>query len=271
MKGGGRMEKVIDIEDRIPTFREKRRRRTNKKFSILLFLFVTTLLVVLYFQSSYSQIQKITVSGASLVPKEQYIKESTINIGDSMWGFREKQIVEAMEKNVWVSSVKVKRNWLTEVEIEIKEYEKIGYIEMGNRLHIILENGKDIESEGQVIPTDGPLFSGFEEEKVKVRLIQELKKLKPEVLMTISQINYTPSENDAFSIQVFMNDGNEIHAIIPSFSEKMNFYPSIVSQLEPDVKGIIDLEVGSFFQPYKEVYNNTVEEGEMEGEEEQTP
>lgn len=52
------MEKVIDIEDRIPTLKEKRRRRTNKKFSILLFLFVFTLLVLLYFQSSYSQVQK---------------------------------------------------------------------------------------------------------------------------------------------------------------------------------------------------------------------
>ena len=38
------MEKIIDIEDRIPTLKERRRRRTNKKFSILLFLFVTTLI-----------------------------------------------------------------------------------------------------------------------------------------------------------------------------------------------------------------------------------
>ena len=51
------MEKVIDIEDRIPTLKARRRKRTNKKFSILLFLFISTLLIVLYFQSSYSHIQ----------------------------------------------------------------------------------------------------------------------------------------------------------------------------------------------------------------------
>lgn len=265
------MEKVIDIEDRIPTFKERRRRRTNKKFSILLFLFVTTLLIVLYFQSSYSQIQSITVNGASLLSDEQYIEQSTLQLGESMWGFRENKVTEMIEQNDWVESAKVKRTWLTGVEIQIKEYKKVGYEENGEGLHIILENGKTIEPEGQVVPIDGPILSGFNKEKIRVRLIKELKNLDSEVLLTISQINYKPTENDPYSIQVFMNDGNEVQAIIPSFSEKMNFYPSIVSQLEPDVKGIIDLEVGSFFQPYKEVYNNVVEEEAVEVEEEQTP
>ncbi|WP_391208398.1 cell division protein FtsQ/DivIB [Psychrobacillus sp. L4] len=265
------MEKVIDIEDRIPTLKERRRRRTNKKFSILLFLFVTTLIVVLYFQSSYSQIQTIRVHGATLVSNEQYIKQSTLNLGDSMWGFRENQIAKLIEENEWVASAKVNRNWLTGVDINVKEYKKIGYEEKGNNLLIILENGKNIEAEGQVVPMDGPIFSEFKDEKIRMRLIKELKNLNMEVLMTISQINYTPTENDAYSIQVFMNDGNEVQAIIPSFSKKMKFYPSIVSQLDPDVKGIIDLEVGSFFQPYKEVYKKVVKEEATEVEEEQTP
>lgn len=60
------MEKVIDIEDRIPTLKARRRKRTNKKFSILLLLFISTLLIVLYFQSSYSHIQSVKIKGASL-------------------------------------------------------------------------------------------------------------------------------------------------------------------------------------------------------------
>lgn len=265
------MEKVIDIEDRIPTLKERRRRRTNKKFSILLFLFVSTLLIVLYFQSSYSQIQTITVTGASVVPKKYYIEQSTLSLGDSMWGFKEKEIATLLEQDNWIKSAKVKRNWLTGIGIQIVEYKKVGYVESGKRLHIILENGKNIETEGQIVPIDGPILSGFENEKIRKRLIKELKSLNKEVLITISQINYTPSNDDLYSIQVFMNDGNEVQAIIPSFSKKMNFYPSIVSQLEPNVKGIVDLEVGSFFRPYKEVYNDFVEEGGMEIEEEQTP
>ena len=54
---------------------------------------------------------------------------------------------------------------------------------------IILENGKVIKTDGQVLPMEGPIFSGFEEEKVRLRLIKELANLQPEVLLTISQIN----------------------------------------------------------------------------------
>lgn len=266
------MEKIIDIEERIPTFKERRRRRTNKKFSILLFLFVTTLLIVLYFQSAYSQVQTIELEGALLVPKEKYIEQSALKLGDSMWGFKEKNIEKTLEQNEWVKSAEVKRNWLTGVHIQVEEYKQIGYEEKDDMLQIILENGKVIKTDGQVLPLEGPIFSGFKEEKVRLRLIKELANLQPEVLLTISQIIYTPTENDAYSIQVFMNDGNEIKAIIPSFAEKMNYYPSIVSQLDPDIKGIIDLEVGSFFQPYVEVHNEETEEEVMELEEEpQTP
>ncbi|CAM5188197.1 hypothetical protein UACE39S_03345 [Ureibacillus acetophenoni] len=41
------MEKIIDIEDRIPTLREKRRKRTNKKFIFLITLFFITLFLLL--------------------------------------------------------------------------------------------------------------------------------------------------------------------------------------------------------------------------------
>ena len=109
------MEKIIDIEDRIPTLKERRRRRTNKKFSILLFLFVTTLLIVLYFQSSYSQIQKIALDGEKLVSKQFYIEESTLIIGESMWSFNESKIENLLAKNAWVKSAQVKRKWLTSV------------------------------------------------------------------------------------------------------------------------------------------------------------
>ena len=86
------MEKIIDIEDRIPTLKARRRKRTNKKFSILLLLFVSTLLIVLYFQSSYSQIQKVTVKGANLVSQTIIHRAKYTQIGDSMWGFNDKRI-----------------------------------------------------------------------------------------------------------------------------------------------------------------------------------
>ena len=263
------MEKIIDIEDRIPTLKEKRRRRTNKKFSILLFLFVFTLLILLYFQSSYSQVQKIELEGAKLFSEDKYLEQTSLNIGDSMWGFKEKDIENALEKNEWVKSVQVKRKWLSSVHIKVQEFKQVGYVENEHTLQIILENGQTVVPEEEIMPVDGPIIAGFDDEKIRIRLLKELKKMKNEVLLTISQINYVPKENDVYSIQVYMNDGNEVQALIPSFANKMNYYPSIVSQLNPDQKGIIDMEVGSFFEPYQEVLNDSEGEEAIEDEEEE--
>ncbi len=266
------MEKVIDIEDRIPTLKEKRRRRTNKKFSILLLLFTLTLAVVLYFQSSYSQVQKIEIEGAALVPMEEYLEQLTIQVGDSMWSFKEKQLEELLERNGWVKKAKVTRDWFTTVAIKVEEYQKVGYIEYGDSFELVLENGKQIKPYEEVLPIDGPLLKGFEEENIRFRLMKELKKLQSEILNSISQIHYTPKENDRFSIRVFMNDGNEVQAILPSFAEKMQYYPSIISQLEPELKGVIDMEVGSFFQPYSQTTIDIDLTEEATGDEEgQTP
>ena len=53
------MDKVIDIEERIPSMREKRRRKTNKKFLFMLTVFVVALLAILYFQSPLSKINEL--------------------------------------------------------------------------------------------------------------------------------------------------------------------------------------------------------------------
>jgi len=69
-------------------------------------------------------------------------------------------------------------------------------------------------------------------------------------LNAISEIHHDPKETDKYHVFLFMNDGFEVNATIPTLSVKMAHYPSIVSQLDPEVKGIIDIEVGSFFKAY---------------------
>ena len=95
-----------------------------------------------------------------------------------MWSFNENKIEKQLAKTHWVESVQVKRNWLTAVDIQVNEFQQIGYLEDGDFLHIILENGQIIKTDGQVLPKDGPIFSGFDNEKIRLRLIKELKAIK---------------------------------------------------------------------------------------------
>ncbi|MCP1143942.1 cell division protein FtsQ/DivIB [Lysinibacillus endophyticus] len=251
------MDKVIDIEDRIPTLREKRRKRTNFKFMILIILFFLTLFLLLYFQSPYSEINKIKITGSNLVEDKDYIKQSQLQIGDSMWGFNVGDVEERIAKQYWVKDVEVKRKWLTTVEIKVNEWQKVAYISLDNEFYPMLENGDVFKELNTLEPIDAPLFLQFDDEKLRKRLLKELAKLDSTVLALISQINSTPSSADPYSITLYMNDGYEVRAEITTLAEKLNFYPSIVAQIENSSdysKGIIDIEVGSYYKSFNDEY-----------------
>lgn len=252
------MEKIIDIEDRIPTLREKRRRRTNKKFISLITLFFITLFLLLYFQSPYSDINTINVKGSAIVGEDVYIKQSGLQMGQSMWSFKEKEIEEYIKKLDWVKEVEVSKHWLTTVDIKVEEWQKVAYISENNIFYPILENGVIFKESSTNAPIDAPIFLAFDDNDKRQRLLKELADLEPTVLAMISQINSTPTESDPYAITLFMNDGYEVRAEITSLSEKLNYYPSIVAQIENAAeyeKGIIDIEVGTFYRSYTEEYS----------------
>ncbi|RHW39735.1 cell division protein DivIB [Lysinibacillus yapensis] len=269
------MDKVIDIEERIPTLREKRRKRTNFKFIFLLLIFLITLFLLLYFQSPYSKISKVEVNGADLVGAEAYEKQSGLQTGDSIWGFKANDIEDTIGKDYWIKDVQVKRKWLTTVQIEVDEWETVAYLSLDQKLYPLLANGDVFKESSKLKPIDAPLFLNFEDEKVRRRLLKELGKLDKNVLSMISQINSTPSNSNPFSITLFMNDGYEVRAEVTSLADKLNYYPSIVAQIENDgtnQKGIIDIEVGSYYKSYEDEYapfsNDSNKEESGEGEEE---
>lgn len=278
------MDKVIDIEERIPTLREKRRKRTNFKFIFLIVIFLVTLFLLLYFQSPYSEINNVEVIGAELVDADFYREQSTLQTGDSMWGFKVTDVSDKISGEHWVKDVTVKRKWLTTVQIVVEEWEKVAYISLENELYPMLENGDIFKEASSLAPIDAPLFLEFEDEKLRKRVLEELAKLDSTVLSLISQINSTPSSADPYALTLFMNDGYEVRAEVTTLAEKLNYYPSIVAQIEStgsSEKGIIDIEVGSYYKSYQDEYvqfdlntdeldGATIEEQEVMDDEETT-
>ena len=265
------MEKVIDITERVPAMKKRRRRRTNFKFIALITIFLFIILLLLYFQSSLSDISKIDVSGANLKEDEFYMEASTLKLSDSMWSFKVADVEKSLSENEWVKSVEVKRVWLNKVKISIEEWHKVAYISKDGMFYPMLDNGVIFDESNELVPIDAPIFLGFEEEGLRKKVLKQLSKLKPEVLSLISQINANPTEADPYAITLYMNDGYEVRAEANTLAEKLNYYPSIVAQIENDEtfeKGIVDIEVGSYYRPYKDEYSIKVaEDGESkEGE-----
>ncbi|WP_075617474.1 cell division protein FtsQ/DivIB [Paenisporosarcina indica] len=256
------MDKIIDIEDRIPTLRERRKKRTNRKFTLLLVIFLLTLIGLLYFQSPYSHVQKIVVKGADLSSNQEYIDLSGLMKGQSMWEVRTSNAEKLLQKKTWIQDVSVKRSGLTTITINVKEWKRAAYVESETGYDVLLANGEVYQSKKEVFPIDAPLLSNFDNEKTINRMLKQLTKLNEEVLSLISQIESDPSEADPYRIRLFLNDGNEVRAVIPSLAEKMNYYPSIIAQIGESQKGVIDIEVGSFFQTYLDLYNPQPKEAE---------
>ena len=270
------MEKVIDITERIPAMKKRRRRRTNFKFIALITIFLIIILVLLYFQLPYSNIKKIDIKGAELRKEAYYLQQSSLQVEDSLWGFKTSEVEQAIAENEWIKSVEVKRKFLNNVEIKLDEWQKVAYISKDGEFYPMLENGVIFNEANEVVPIDAPIFLKFDDESIRKKLLKQLAELKPEVLSLISQINANQSEADPYAITLFMNDGYEVRADANTLAEKLNYYPSIIAQIEQQEefeKGIIDIEVGSYYRPFSDEYSLIdVSEAESEegGQEEQT-
>lgn len=259
------MDKVIDIEERIPSLRERRKKRTNRKFVALLFLFLLLLAVLIYSQTPYSEIQEISVDGAVLYEEQRYITESGLSPGDSMWSFSEADIKKELEQLPWVDKADVQKDWLTNVAITIEEFEPIGFLERGGRFQSLLANG--YASDEPVEKIDGPVITGFEDEESREKLAVQLSNLNSSSYQLISQIVETDRIEGSVYMTLYMTDGNEVQIVMGTLAEKLNYYPSVVSQLEDGQKGIFDMEVGVFFRSFDEVYGDGLPEEEpLEGE-----
>ena len=258
--------KVVSLEDRIPKLKQQMRRKANRRLIILLLLFFTLISFIIYFQSPLSHINKIDIIGNSAYSKDEIIALTELSEKINIWKVDEKNIKGKIEKLPEVKSAKVQIQLPNTVEISITEYKRIAYIMNGKNYMPVLENGTVLKnSKTAEIPATAPILIGFSEGKELNGMIKELEKLPDMVFNAISEIHHTPKETDTYHVTLFMNDGFEVSATVASFSEKMSHYPAIISQLDPDKKGIIDLEVGSYFKAYELEGAEQVEE-EIEGD-----
>lgn len=253
------MDKVIDIEDRIPSLKERRRRRTNRNFLFLLVLFLLMLAVLLYFQSPLSKVKEIRVEGAALQDDEEYVRASGIREGDALWGFRSSQAEQSINNLKGVEGVEVVRKDLRDVVIQIEEFETVALIQQEAGFHPVLADGT-IFGQASATPPPAPILAEFGEGKQMKKMIRELEQLPPNITSLISELKHTGEG----SITAYMTDGYEVRGIIAGFSEKMKYYPSIVAQLKEEGKGVIDLEAGVYFNSYEKVYGDGKSQPEEE-------
>ncbi|MER2089253.1 MAG: cell division protein FtsQ/DivIB [Sporosarcina sp.] len=263
------MDKVIDIEERIPSMREKRRRKTNKKFLFMLTVFITALLFILYFQSPLSKVEEIIVNGAVLHEPDFYKERSGLSADKSIWSFNAGDVEQILGKIEGVQKVSVSRKWFRDVEIDITEWKTVAYFEDRGQYSLLLESGETFPGTLSLPEADSPVLNNFKTSKLRKRMTKQLVKMDDDVFHSISEIIFEGDEESSDSITVYMDDGFEVRAFISTFAEKMSYYPDITAQLDGYEKGVIDMEVGTFFTPFSKVYGLMEEEDPVDEESEE--
>lgn len=245
--------KIVSIEDRIPKLKQLRKSKANRRLVLLLSLFFILVACVLYFLSPLSYVKSVQVEGNRYITSKQIIKLSKVKKDRSIWKVDTGTAAANIKKNQEIKNVKVTPVFPNSIKITVSEHNRMAYLSNNGKFAPILENGSVLEelATGE-IPVFAPVLIGFKEGKALKLLLEELDKLPVEIQNAISEIHYAPTKTDEYHIVMFMNDGFEVSATSRTLYEKMIHYPSIVSQLDPNVKGVIDLEVGSYFKAYED-------------------
>lgn len=244
--------KIVSLEDRIPKLKQQRRKKANKRLITLLFLFFLLIGCIIYFQSPLSHINNISIKGNERYSSAEIVSTSGLTKKTNIWKVNEATVSEKLKKLPEVKSVQVQVHLPNTVRINVVEQKRIAYLAKKGSFFTVLENGEIIKnSKTTTIPVNAPILLGFSNGAVLDEMIDGLEQLPDEIVNSISEIHHTPKETDEYSITLFMNDGFEVLATLRTFSKKMAHYPSIIGQLDQNAKGIIDLEVGSYFKAYE--------------------
>lgn len=243
-------QKIISIEERIPKLKQMRKRKTNRRLLILLSGFFLLVLFLIYLQSPLSKVAQIHVEGNKLLKEREIIEQSRLEAGGSIWATGKNKAEERLLKDDRIKEAAISIGFPNDLKITVVEQNEIAYAARKGGIYPILQNGKIVSDPIQGAPSQLPILYNFKEGDVLNRFAKAIEMLPDEVANIISEVYYDPKKNDSLHIRAFMTDGFEVSATLSTFAEKMVYYPSISNQLDPDVKGVIDLEVGSYFKPY---------------------
>ncbi|WP_453997109.1 cell division protein FtsQ/DivIB [Bacillus nitroreducens] len=257
-------QKVVTIEDRIPKLKQRRKQKANRRLIMYITFFFLLLSGILYFQSPLSKIGKITISGNRNISSEQIMSLSKLEVGTSFWKVDTDGVAENINKHPEIKEVTIEKRLPNQVLINVSEFKRVGYISEQNTFYPMLENGEIIEKPqmngSKAIPVDAPILVGWDDKFFKL-LSKELNKVQPSISKLISEIHHTPTEYDPLQMTLYMVDGYEVKATVRSFAKNISAYPTIISELDPSLRGYIELDVVPTFKPYE--YESTNEEEEM--------
>ncbi|GAB2483409.1 hypothetical protein GCM10008929_05530 [Alkalibacterium psychrotolerans] len=248
-------------------------RKVYLKYSLLMTVFIVSLLVSIYTISPYSKITEVNVEGTSEVYDQVVFESSQITPGDSLIEtvISKNRIENTIEdSNVQVRAAELNVSGLQSITLSVEEYQTVAFLLEEGSYRKILENGEILDESFPRITDNQPILIGFNKGSALNRMLAEHEEVDDLVREMIAEIEKVENERNEMLVRVSMTDGNEVLASIPSFSERINYYPQMRETVEGE-QGLFDLEAGAFFVPFEsEEYSEEYEEYDSENDFQET-
>lgn len=225
-----------------------------KRYIPIVLLNLLFIITMIYFISPWSKVDTISIVGNQAVYDQTIIDKSLIKKGDSVIElFQKKEQIEqeVTDGIVQVSNTEIELTSLNDVVIQVEEFDTVAYIAQDGAYLRVLENGKVLDDVFNISLGNQLVLSNFKEGRALDLMIEQLSHLDAPILDLISEIELLEHRSNSLFIQVFMNNGNRVLSSIPTFSEKITYYPQMVTAVSGQ-KGVFDMEVGVYFVPFKE-------------------
>lgn len=244
--------KVVSIEEKIPGLKEYKDQVRRRKLFGLLAVFGLLIVIVIFLISPLSRVQSIEVVNNNRLTTAQVLALTEIEKDVSIFGIHSTIIEKKLIKSRLIEQAELKRSGINTYRLTIKEMQPVAYMPKDKGYIPLLSSGLLDENNLSNYPIGNePLIIGFDNNKqVLDELAEQLTKTPAELRNTMSEIIYKPTKINKNRLNINMNDGFQVVIGLADFSTSIKTYPSIVGQVTDGSTGIIDLEVGAFYQSY---------------------
>ena len=217
------------------------KKKKNKKKRVFKFFFILIFIGFVFIYLFTLPIKNIYITGNNILSEQEIIELANIENYPRLFANSATSIENKIKISPFIEDVKVSKNLLGAIYIEVFEYNILLKDETDNQVY--LSNAEKITLDFDYLGV--PSLINYVEPDILKEFLKKLNTIEKEVLSKISEIEYTPNEYDKDLFLFYMNDGNYVY-ITTTRLLNINKYESVLEQLEGK-KGILYLDSGNHF------------------------
>ena len=217
------------------------KKKKNKKKRVFKFFFILIFIGFVFIYIFPLPIKNIYITGNNILSEQEIIELANIENYPKLFANSSTSIENKIKISPFIEDVKVSKDLLGAIYIEVFEYNILLKDETDNQVY--LSNAEKITLDFDYLGV--PSLINYVEPDILKEFLKKLNTIEKEVLSKISEIEYTPNEYDKDLFLFYMNDGNYVYITTTRLSN-INKYESVLEQLEGK-KGILYLDSGNHF------------------------